>query len=55
MRACKEVLHKFQFFLELLYDGVCGVEFVERSLAPLEGRKRTGKKEEGNATPKMFG
>ena len=34
MRATKEVLHKLQFFVELLYDGVCGAEFVEQSQTP---------------------
>jgi hypothetical protein len=29
MRAPKEVLHKLQFFVELLYSGVCGAEFAE--------------------------
>ena len=31
MRAPKEVLHKLQFFVELLHGGVCGAEFVEQS------------------------
>ena len=31
VRTPKEVLHRLQFFMELLYDGVCGAEFVEQS------------------------
>jgi hypothetical protein len=31
VRALKEVLHKLQFFMELLHGGVCRVEFVEQS------------------------
>ena len=29
--APKEVLHKLQFFVELLHGGVCGAEFVKQS------------------------
>jgi len=31
VRAPKELLHKLQFFVELLYGGVCEAEFVEES------------------------
>ena len=31
MRAPKKVLHKLQFFVDLLHDGVCEAEFVEQS------------------------
>jgi len=34
VRAPKEVLHKLQFFVELLHGGVCGAEFVEQSQTP---------------------
>jgi len=34
VRAPKEVLHKLQFFVELLHGGVCGAKFVEQSQAP---------------------
>jgi hypothetical protein len=34
VRAPKQVLHKLQFFVELLYSGVCGAEFVEQSQTP---------------------
>jgi hypothetical protein len=34
MRAPKEVLHELQFFVELLYGGVYGAEFVEQSQTP---------------------
>ena len=35
MRAPKEILHKLQFFVELLRDGICGAEFVEQSQTPM--------------------
>jgi len=35
VRAPKEVPHELQFFLELLYSGVCGAEFVEQCQTPL--------------------
>jgi len=31
MRAPEEVLHKLQFFMKLLHDGVYEAEFVEQS------------------------
>jgi hypothetical protein len=34
VRAPKEVLHKLQFFMELLHGGVCGAEFVKQSQTP---------------------
>jgi len=35
VRALKEVvLHKLQFFVELLHGGVYGAEFVEQSQTP---------------------
>jgi hypothetical protein len=34
VRASKEVLHKLQFFVELLHGGVYGAEFVEQSQTP---------------------
>ena len=35
MKAPKEVIHELQFFVELLYNGVCGAEFVEQCQTPL--------------------
>jgi hypothetical protein len=37
VRAPKEVLYELQFFVELLYGGVCGAEFVEQSQTPPKG------------------
>ena len=34
VRAPKDVLHKLQFFVELLHGGVYGAEFVEQSQTP---------------------
>ena len=34
VRAPKKVLHKLQFFMELLHGGVCEAEFVEQSQTP---------------------
>jgi len=34
VRASKDVLHKLQFFMELLYGGVCGAEFVKQFQTP---------------------
>jgi len=34
LRASKEVLHKLQFFVEVLHGEVYGAEFVEQSQTP---------------------
>jgi hypothetical protein len=34
VRAPKKVLHKLQFFVELLHGGVYGAEFVKQSQTP---------------------
>jgi len=34
VRTPKEVLHKLQFFVELLYGRVCGAEFTKQSQTP---------------------